>query len=62
VTVTYAYIWENNYNNKFVMVCTYRPSHMTQQEAYPYHYKKYQVSPMSYCPSRKYINTGKVNG
>ena len=35
---------------------------MTQQEAYPYHYKKYQVSPMSYCPSRKYIDKGKVNG
>ena len=59
VSVAYAYIWENNYNNKFIMTCTYRPAHMTKQEAYPFKYKKFQMSPTSQCPSRKYIKKEK---
>jgi len=57
VAVAYAYVWggPNQSDQKFVMTCTYRPAHLTQQEAYPYKLKKFIVDPLSYCPSRRII-------
>ena len=54
VAVSYAYIWEDSRTNTFIMVCTYRPAHLSREESY-YKRKKFQMDPYGYCPSRRII-------